>query len=95
MEISQLELMSYLHLLHFSPTSNQSPQRVFLLIKNISKTIKVTPQQVSILLMVDLALPNNRKALKKRPSPMLSPENFAYLASPASHHEKLGLQDIC
>jgi len=44
------ELIKYVHLLRYGPSGTQSPQRVFLRIKDIAKTVKVSIQQVRVLL---------------------------------------------
>ena len=82
-EMDRQELIRYVHLLRFGPSSSQTPHRVFLRIKDIAKLVRVSSEQVSILLKADPALPDHRKTLKKGPSPMLSPEHIAYLTSPA------------
>ena len=82
-EMDRQELTRYVHLLRFGPSSSQAPHRVFLRIEDIAKMVRVSPSQVSILLKADPALPDHRKALKKGPSRMLSPEHVAYLTSPA------------
>ena len=76
-EIDRQDLIRYVHLLRFGPSGFQSKQRVFLHIKDIAKMVRVSPQQVSILLKADPHLPDYRKALKKGPPQMLSPEHVA------------------
>ena len=76
------QLVRYVHLLRFGPSGSQAPRRVFLRIEDIAKMVRVSAQQVSILLKTDPALPDHRKALKKGPFPTLSPEHVAYLTSP-------------
>ena len=44
------ELISYVHLLRYGPSGSQWPRRVFLRIKNIAKTVKISIQQVRVLL---------------------------------------------
>ena len=78
-DINRQELISYVQLLRFGPSSSQSKQRVVLRIKDITKMVRVSPPQVSILLKADPHLPDHRKALKKGPPPILSIEHVAYL----------------
>ena len=44
------ELIKYAHLLRYGPSGTQAPRRVFLRIKDIAKTVKVSIQQVRVLL---------------------------------------------
>ena len=44
------ELIKFVHLLRYGPSGSYSPLRVFLLIKVIAKTVKVSIQQVRVLL---------------------------------------------
>lgn len=54
---------------------------MFLPIKDIAKMVRVPAKQAGENPQADPTLPNNRKALKKGPSIMLSPEHVAYLTS--------------
>ena len=76
------QLVRYVHLLRFGPSGSQAPRMVFLRIEDIAKMLSVSALQVSVLLKIDPALPDHRKALKKGPFPTLSPEHVAYLNSP-------------
>ena len=42
-DIDRQELIRYVHLLRFGPSSSQSPRRVFLRIKDIAKMVRVSP----------------------------------------------------
>ena len=44
------ELIKYVHLLRYGPSDTKSPRRVFLRIKDIAKTVKVSIQLVRVLL---------------------------------------------
>ena len=42
-DIDRQELIRYVHLLRFGPSSSESPRRVFLPIKDIAKMVRVSP----------------------------------------------------
>ena len=44
------ELIKHVRLLRYGPSGSQLPRRVFLRIKDIAKTVKVSIQQVRVLL---------------------------------------------
>ena len=64
-EMDRQELIRYVNLLRYGPSSSQTQHRVFLRIKDIAKLVRVSSEQVSILLKLDPALPDHRKTLKK------------------------------
>ena len=43
-------LIKYVVVLRYGPSASQSPRRVFLSLKDIAKTVKVSIQQVRVLL---------------------------------------------
>lgn len=42
-DIDRQELIRYVHLLRFGPSSSQASRRVFLRIKDIAKMVRVSP----------------------------------------------------
>ena len=42
-EMNRQELIRYVHLLRFGPSSSQAPHRVFLRIEDIAKMMRVSP----------------------------------------------------
>ena len=42
-DIDRQELISYVHLLRFGPSSTRSPRRLFPPIKDIAKMVRVSP----------------------------------------------------
>ena len=76
------ELIKYVHLLRYGPSGSQSPLRVFIHIKDIAKMVKVSIQQLLILLKLDSSKPDHRKIVKRGPRSLLSAQHLAYLTSP-------------
>ena len=75
-------LVRYVHLLRFGPTGSQVPHRVFMCYKDIAKMLRMSIQQVHILVKQDPAKPDRRKVVKMGPKPLLSAQHLAYLTSP-------------
>ena len=76
------ELIKYVHLLRYGPSASQSPRRVFLPLKHIARTVKVSIQQVRVLLKQDPAKPDHRKVVKRGPRSLLLAQHLAYFTRP-------------
>ena len=80
----QQGLVAYIRLLRFGPEAAQSPSRVYLPIRTLSRMVKLSQQHVRRLICEDPSRPADPLCTRPGPKPILTPEHVGYLTSPAT-----------
>lgn len=71
-----------MRLLRYGPGGDQAAPRACLRLTDIARMVRVSPQQVRVLLQEGQVKDSHRKTVRMGPQPKLLPKHVAYLTSP-------------